>query len=90
MDVPSTNSCRKIAEFSRVPLMKILLYAGHVPDAREAFPDSWPAFGDYLRGKYPDTLSEDLIFVIEGLIEARRHRKRSSTRRWRSRQGASS
>ena len=80
-DVPSTNSCRKIAEFSGVPLMKILSYSGHAPDALEALPDSWPAFGDYLRGKYPNRLSEGVITVVEGLIEARRHRKQPSTGR---------
>ena len=75
MDVPSTNSCRKIAEFSGVPLMKILAYCGHAPDAPEVPPDSWPAFGDYLRGKYPDRLDDDLITAIEELIETRRRRK---------------
>lgn len=69
--VPSTSSCRKLAEYSGVPLQKVLYYAGHTPRMVEHQPDEWPEFGEYVRRKYPQ-LDEDLIIVIENLIESKR------------------
>lgn len=78
VDVPSITSCQKIAVLSGVPPAKILAYSGHLPAPEEAASDSLPAFGDYIRGKYPETLDDDIVAMFEELIEARRrHKKRS-------------
>ncbi|MBA7505245.1 hypothetical protein ES706_03910 [subsurface metagenome] len=73
-DVPSTRSCRKLAEYSGVPLQKLLSIVGHMPKMEgEASPD-WPEFREYARCKYPKELDEDLVTMIEDLIERRRKR----------------
>ena len=71
-DVPSTVSCQKLAEYSGVPLQKILSLAGHLPQINETAPAEWPEFREYAYRKYPNELDEDLIIMIEDLIERRR------------------
>lgn len=74
-DIPSTRSCRKLAEYSSMPLQKVLSIVGHMPKMeREASPD-WPEFREYARCKYPKELDEDLVTMIEDLIERRRRRR---------------
>ena len=41
-DVPSTRSCRRLAEYSGVPLQKILAIAGHVPETAVGETFEWP------------------------------------------------
>jgi transcriptional regulator with XRE-family HTH domain len=77
-DIPSTKSCRRLAEYSSVPLEKLLSIVGHLPKIAETAPSEWPEFREYARQKYPDELDEDLITMIEDLIE-RRRQKRYST-----------
>ncbi|GAI18821.1 unnamed protein product, partial [marine sediment metagenome] len=74
-DVPNTRSCRKLAEYSGVPLEKILSIVGHLPRVAETGYVEWPEFRQYARQKYPDELDEDLITMIEDLIERRRQKK---------------
>ena len=74
-DVPSTRSCRKLAEYSGVPLEKVLSIVGHLPRVAEAGYAEWPEFREYALQKYPDELDEDLITMIEDLIERRRQKK---------------
>jgi len=74
-DIPSTRSCRRLAEYSGVPVEKILSIAGHLPRIAEKPPVEWPEFREYARYKYPDELDEDLITMIEDLIERRRAKK---------------
>lgn len=74
-DVPNTRSCRKLAEYSGVPLEKVLAIVGHLPMVAEAGPPEWPEFREYARRKYPTELDEDMITMIEDLIERRRGRK---------------
>jgi transcriptional regulator with XRE-family HTH domain len=71
-DIPSTASCRKLAEYSGVPVEKVLSLAGHLPDVVQTVPAGWPEFREYARLKYPAELDEDIITVIEDLIERRR------------------
>jgi transcriptional regulator with XRE-family HTH domain len=73
-DVPSTKSCRKLAEYSGVPLQKILSLSGHVPVIAESPVNHWPEFREYAQQKYSKELDEDLITLIERLIEQRRGR----------------
>lgn len=73
-DIPSTQSCRKLAEYSGVRLEKVLSIAGHLPKMEESTSLDWPEFRDYARRKYPNELDEDLITLIEDLIEGRRKR----------------
>ncbi len=70
-DIPSTRSCRKLAEYSGVSLQKILSIAGHMTGIMEQGPVEWPAFREYARRKYPKELDEDLVTMIEDLIERR-------------------
>ena len=74
-DIPNTRSCRKLAEYSGVPLEKILSVAGHLPRVAEAGPPDWPEFREYARHKYPNELDEDLITMIEDLIERKRGKR---------------
>ena len=74
-DIPSTRSCRKLAEYSGVPLEKILSVTGHMPTVAETNMNQWPEFREYARYMYPDELDEDLITMIEDLIERRRKRR---------------
>ena len=74
-DVPNTRSCRKLAEYSGVPLEKILSIVGHLPQISETGPPEWPEFREYARQKYPEELDEDLITMIEDLIERRRGKR---------------
>jgi transcriptional regulator with XRE-family HTH domain len=73
-DVPSTSSCRKLAEYSGVPLEKVFSMAGHLPKATETAPTEWPEFREYAQRKYPTELDEDMVSMIEDLIERRRAR----------------
>lgn len=74
-DIPSTRSCRRLAEYSGTPLSKVLASSGHVPMVAESTPDTWPEFREYTSKKYGAELDDDLISMIEGLIELRRNRK---------------
>jgi transcriptional regulator with XRE-family HTH domain len=71
-ELPSTKSCRRLAEYSGIPLQKILSFSGHVPELAESPADNWPEFREYTNKKYPDMLDDDLITLIERLIERRR------------------
>ena len=73
-DIPSTRSCQRLAEYSGVPLERVLSIAGHLPKIRDGGPPEWPEFGEYARRKYPNELDEDMIATIEDLIERRRKR----------------
>jgi len=74
-DVPSIRSCKRLAEYSSVPLEKILSIVGHLPRMAEKGPPEWPEFREYARRKYPTELDEDLITMIEDLIERRREKR---------------
>ena len=74
-NTPSIKSCQRLAEYSGVPLEKVLSIVGHLPRIAEAKPYEWPEFREYAQHKYPDELDEDLITMIEDLIERRRKRR---------------
>ncbi len=74
-DIPSTKSCRRLAEYSGIPLQKVLASSGHVPMVAEAAADAWPEFREYASKKYGSELDDDLITMIESLIDHRRDRK---------------
>ena len=74
-DIPSTRYCYKLAEYSGVPLHKVLSITGHLPEMMEQVPAEWPEFREYAQQKYPNELDEDLITMIEDLIERRRGRR---------------
>jgi len=74
-DIPSPSSCRKLAEYSGVPLEKVFSMAGHLPRVTQTVPAEWPEFREYAQQKYPTELDEDMIILIEDLIERRRVRR---------------
>ncbi len=78
VDVPSIKSCQRLAEYSGVPLEKVLSIVGHLPRVAEVGHSEWPEFREYALRKYPAELDEDLITMIEDLIERRRGRKYES------------
>jgi transcriptional regulator with XRE-family HTH domain len=78
-DIPSPRSCRRLAEYSGVPVENIFFIAGHLPRVAETASAEWPEFREYARQKYPDELDEDMITMIEDFIERRRE-KRYKTR----------
>jgi len=71
-ELPTTKSCRRLAEYSGVSLQKIFSFSGHMPEMVESPADNWPEFREYIRKKYPDMLDDDLVTLIERLIEQRR------------------
>ncbi|MFC2069093.1 helix-turn-helix domain-containing protein [Chloroflexota bacterium] len=75
-DIPNTRSCLKLAEFSGIPLEKVLAAAGHMPKVVEKVATEWPEFREYARQKYSAELDEDMITMIEDLIERRRNKGR--------------
>jgi len=77
-DIPSTKSCHRLAEYSGVPLEKVLSLVGHLPRVAEAAHAEWPEFREYARQMYPNELDDDLISMIEDLIERRRQKRYSS------------
>lgn len=79
-DIPSIGSCRKLAEYSGVPVHQVLSITGHLPRILQQAPTEWPEFREYARAKYPDELDEDLIAMIEDLIQRRRGRRHGDSR----------
>jgi len=79
-DIPSIKSCRKLAEYSGVPLEKILSIVGHLPKVAETAPSEWPEFREYARQMYPDELDEDMVTMIEDLIERRRQKRYNASK----------
>jgi transcriptional regulator with XRE-family HTH domain len=77
-DIPSIQSCRRLAEYSGVPPEKVLSIVGHLPRVAEKTAPEWPEFREYARKKYPNELDEDLITMIEDLIERRRQKRYNS------------
>jgi transcriptional regulator with XRE-family HTH domain len=80
-DIPSTKSCRKLADYSGAPLERILSIVGHLPRVTDTGYAEWPEFREYAHQKYPDELDEDLITMIEDLIERRRQKKYDAKKR---------
>jgi len=76
-DVPSTSSCRKLAEYSGVSVEEVLSMSGHLPIITQAPTAEWPEFREYANRKYPNELDEDIIIMIEDLIERRRDKQRA-------------
>ena len=75
MDIPKISSCQRLADYSGVPVQKILAIAGHLPAVSKTPAAEWPEFREYALCKYPSELDEDLITMIEDLIERRRAKK---------------
>jgi transcriptional regulator with XRE-family HTH domain len=75
MDIPNPRSCLKLADYSDVPVERILAMVNSLPTLPKLPISEWPEFREYAYHKYPDELDEDLITIIEDLIERRRTRK---------------
>jgi len=74
-DIPNTRSCQRLADYSGVPVQKVLAIVGHISRVAEKPAAEWPEFREYALNKYPAELDEDLITMIEDLIERRRAKK---------------
>jgi len=71
-DVPSVHSCQLLADYSGIPLQKVLKITGQLPEMVIKEAQDWPEFREYAREKYPNILDEDIITLVEDLIERRR------------------
>ncbi len=74
-DTPSTQSCRILAEYSGIPLQRVLHVTNHLPEMANNESVGWPEFREYAQLKYPTELDEDMVTMIEDLIERRRARR---------------
>jgi len=80
-DVPSVRSCKLLADYSGIPLQKILKITGQLPEMTMKEAEEWPEFREYAQKKYPNILDEDMINVIEDLIERRRSSRYNSKKK---------
>ncbi len=80
VDVPSINSCRKLADYAGLSTEEVLSLAGHLPMIDATPASQWPEFREYAVQKYPGELDDDVIGMIEDLIERRRDRRRAGQR----------
>lgn len=71
-DVPNIQSCVRLSIFSGIPLQHILYVAGHIETDMTENRDTLPAFREYVGAKYPGVFSDEVIFVLEGLINQKR------------------
>ena len=74
-DVPSVRSCQLLADYSGVPLQKVLKITGQLPEMVLKETQDWPEFREYAQQKYPNILDEDIITLVEDLIERRRDKQ---------------
>jgi transcriptional regulator with XRE-family HTH domain len=71
---PSFTSCVKLANYTGVPLQRILHIVGYLVPVEEKAASELPDFREYVKRKYPQELDDDLVTLIEDLIERRRGR----------------
>jgi transcriptional regulator with XRE-family HTH domain len=69
---PSFSSCVKLANYTRVPLQRVLHIVGYLVPVEEKAASELPDFREYARRKYPRELDDDLVTIIEDLIERRK------------------
>jgi len=80
-DIPSVRSCQILADYSGMPLQKVLKIVGQLPEMNIQEATDWPEFREYALKKYPNILDEDIITMIEDLIERRRNAKYTRRRK---------
>jgi len=69
---PSFTSCVKLANYTRVPLQRVLHIVGYLVPVEEEAASKLPDFREYVKRKYPQELDDDLVTIIEDLIERRK------------------
>ena len=74
-DKPSLVSCVKLANYTGVPLQRVLHIVGYLIPVEETAASELPDFREYMSRKYPQELDDDLVTLIEDLIERRRGRQ---------------
>jgi transcriptional regulator with XRE-family HTH domain len=80
-DIPNLRSCQILADYSGIPLQKVLKIVGQLPEMSIQEAADWPEFREYALKKYPNILDEDIITMVEDLIERRRNTKYTRMRR---------
>jgi len=76
---PSFTSCVKLANYTKVPLERVLNIVGYLMPVEEKEVNELPDFREYVKRKYPRELDDDLVTIIEDLIERRRGRNGKPT-----------
>jgi transcriptional regulator with XRE-family HTH domain len=77
-DIPSIRSCKLLADYSGMPVLRVLSAMGHITktNTNDKGDLNWPEFREYAENKYPNVLDEDVIALIEDLIERKIQRNR--------------
>jgi len=75
-DIPSIKSCKLLADYSGIPVLRVLSAMGHITKTSDKGDLNWPEFREYAENKYPNVLDEDMIALIEDLIERKIQRNR--------------
>ena len=83
-DIPSVRSCQLLADYSGIPLQKVLKITGQLPEIVTKDTQDWPEFREYAQKKYPNILDEDIITLVEDLIERRVDRQFNKKRKKKS------
>jgi transcriptional regulator with XRE-family HTH domain len=78
-ETPSFSSCVKLANYTGVPLQRVLHIVGHLTPLEDKAASELPDFREYVKRKYPRELDDDLVTLIEDLIERRRGRNGEPT-----------
>lgn len=73
-DRPGLVSCVKLANYTGVPLQRVLHIVGYLTPVEAPPASELPDFREYMNGKYPQESDDDLVTLIEDLIERRRGR----------------
>lgn len=81
-DIPSIKSCKLLAEYSGIPVLRVLSAMGHIAETSDKGDLNWPEFREYAENKYPKVLDEDVITLIEDLIERKVQRNRRKKGRY--------
>jgi len=70
-DRPSFASCVKLANYTGMPIQRVLQIVGYLIPPEETTASELPDFQEYAKRKYPHELDDDLVTLIEDLIERR-------------------
>lgn len=72
-DLPSPQSCLRLANYAGLPVENVLAVAGHMPPVLRNEPSELPEFSEYARTKYPE-LDEELVSTIALVIQVSRNK----------------
>ena len=72
-DLPSPQSCLRLAGYAGLPVDEVMAVAGHMPPVLRNGQSELPEFSEYARMKYPE-LDEELVSTIALVIQVSRNK----------------